>query len=98
MFNSYNNKTLLDVKILAQHPFHVLTNSKLPIFIASLAGLLAVSFVSKLHSIDFTLAHDYNLVSVYLLEPFFSAKNLNYLSINTVIFVILGFLTTAMLS
>jgi cytochrome c oxidase subunit 3 len=38
-----------------QHAFHVLGLSKIPIFVGSLVGLLAITFVAKLHpSYDFT--------------------------------------------
>jgi hypothetical protein len=46
--------TLLNIKKTQQHPFHVLHSSKLPIFIATLSGGLAVTFIAKLHNINFS--------------------------------------------
>lgn len=90
------NKILPNTRQAAEHPFHVLTDSKLPIFVASISGLLALSFVAKLHSIDYVSAFDYSLVAAGLFEPFFSANNLNYLSINALILTLLTFLVATM--
>jgi hypothetical protein len=42
------------------HPFHVLTNSKLPIFMSVFAGSLATTFAAKLHDISFAAAPDFS--------------------------------------
>lgn len=87
---------LYNTKQTQFHPFHVLTSSKLPIFIATFAGLLALTFVAKLHSIDYTSSFEYSLVANQVLEPFFSASNLNYLSINALILSLITMLTLTM--
>ena len=96
MTHSAQNKVLPVTTQAASHPFHVLTNSKLPIFVATFSGLLALSLVAKLHSIDYISAFDYSLIAAGLFEPFFSASNLNYLSINAVILTLLVFIVATM--
>lgn len=56
-----------------QHPFHVLGSSKLPIFMSSFAGCLAVTLVIKLQNI-YDLSK-FLTVGAGIMEPFFSAMN-----------------------
>lgn len=91
-------KTLPVTLQIAAHPFHVLTASKLPIFLASFAGLLALSFVAKLHAMDYYTVVDYSLVIGHLVTPFFSASNLNYLSINAVMLTLVLALVLTMIA
>jgi len=84
------------VKQLQLHPFHVLTNSKLPIFMATSAGFLALSFIAKLHEFDYIKSFDYSLIANFLFEPFFSISNLNYLSINVIILSLIIIATVIM--
>jgi hypothetical protein len=80
---------LLNIQQTQNHPFHVLTDSKLPIFMATFVGLLALSVIAKFHDIDYNNSHSFSFVTSQLLDPFFSANELNYLSINAVILTIL---------
>jgi len=58
------------VGIREQHAFHILSLSKLPIFVGSLAGLLALTFISKLqHSYSFA---DLSVTS-FVVSNFFTA-------------------------
>lgn len=57
-----------------QHPYHVLTSSKLPIMLASFAGLFAVSFIVKLHGSSLSFVSFANLFAALvseIAEPFF---------------------------
>jgi hypothetical protein len=86
----------LNIKQTQFHPFHVLTSSKLPIFIATFTGFLALSFISKLHGLDYIASSNVGFVLLQLLEPFFFVSNLNHLSINVVILVLIILLLIAM--
>lgn len=86
MTNLQTSKILLNIKQTQSHPFHVLTNSKLPIFVATFAGLTALVFIAKLHGIDYNATLEYSAVAKFILSPFFSTGGaLNYLSINAII-------------
>lgn len=79
------------------HPFHVMTNSKLPIVIATLVGSLALVFTAKLHTSDDLLSPTFNNAWLcFLLEPFFSVNGLNYSSINSLMLTIITALIIAM--
>lgn len=95
-FKQANKIRLLNIQQTQKHPFHVLTDSKLPILMASVAGLLALSVVAKLHEIDYNASFNYSLVATQIFEPFFSAGELNYLSINTIILTLVIGLTLLM--
>lgn len=45
---------------VGSHPFHVLTSSKLPIFMSVFAGSLATTFVAKLHDVSFINSLDFS--------------------------------------
>ena len=70
-FSSLQNYNYLKQQ---QHPYHVLTSSKLPIMLASLAGLFAVSFIIKLHGFAISFVSLDNLFALLvgeIAEPFF---------------------------
>jgi hypothetical protein len=52
---------LLNIKQTQKHPFHVLRSSNIPIIIATLFGLIALSFIVKLHNINY---YELNLLSI----------------------------------
>ena len=79
-----------------KHPFHVLTDSKLPLFIASVAGALALTFVYKLHSADRFLEEI--LILKFLVSPFFTAGDLQFVSTNLMILFFIVVLVGLMLS
>jgi len=83
---------LKNIKQTQQHPFHVLTSSKLPLFISIFAGSTALIFVTKLHGINYESSLGYSLVAAQLLAPFFEAGNLSYyLSVDVLILYFLAF-------
>jgi hypothetical protein len=86
------------LKSAQYHPFHILASSKLPIFMATFAGFLALSFITKLHSIDYVTSLNYSLVTAQILEPYFTTVNLNSLSINSLLLVIIIAIVAIMLS
>jgi len=56
------------------HPFHVLTSSKLPILVSSTAGLLALTFIMKLHNADLNTLGSFDFftfVQSELLDSFY---------------------------
>lgn len=73
------------------HPFHVLTNSKLPIFLATFAGLLATAFITKLHNVEFNNSNDFSWAAYNILSPFFSTAAYDIISFDK---LILFFLTS----
>jgi cytochrome c oxidase subunit 3 len=79
-----------------KHPFHVLTDSKLPIFIASAAGALALTFVYKLHSADSLLEEI--LALKFLVSAFFVAGPVQFVSTNLMILFFIVILIALMLS
>lgn len=80
-----------NIKQTQQHPFHVLTSSKLPLFMSLFAGSTALIFVAKLHDISYAASHGYSLIATQLLAPFFEVGNLSYLSIDVLILYFLAF-------
>jgi len=87
---------LPNIKQLQQHPFHVLTSSKLPLFMSLFAGSTALIFIAKLHDISYATSFNYSLVATQVLEPFFEANNLSYLSIDVLILYFLAFAVITM--
>ena len=53
----------------AQHPFHLLGSSKLPLFMSIFAGGLAVTLIIKLQNV---VPSKFFLVGAAIMEPFFS--------------------------
>jgi len=87
--------TLKNIRQTQQHPFHVLTSSKLPLFMSLFAGSTALIFVAKLHDINYAASFNYSLVTSQIFAPFFEAGNLTYLSVDI---LILYFLTFAVIT
>jgi len=87
---------LVNIKQTQQHPFHVLTSSKLPIFISILAGGLALSLIAKLHAIEAINLSAFSFVASQLLEPAFSTGSLYSFSANLTILFLMAVLTIAM--
>jgi len=87
--------TLKNIRQTQQHPFHVLTSSKLPLFMSLFAGSTALIFVAKLHDINYAASFNYSLVTSQIFAPFFETGNLTYLSIDI---LILYFLTFAVIT
>src|SRR5689334_18242369 len=96
MTSTVQNLRLLNIKQTQKHPFHVLTDSKLPIFMATFAGLLALTFISKLHDIDYAASFGFSLIASQVLDPFYSAGGLNYLSVNAIILALLTLISLTM--
>jgi hypothetical protein len=86
---------LENIRQTQQHPFHVLTSSKLPLFMSLFAGSTALIFVAKLHDINYAGSFNYSLVASQIFAPFFEVDNLTYLSIDI---LILYFLTFAVIT
>ena len=82
---------LKNIKQTQQHPFHVLTSSKLPLFMALFAGSTALIFIAKLHNVSYAASFGYSLVASQLLAPFFEVENLSYMSIDILILYFLAF-------
>jgi hypothetical protein len=56
-----------------QHPFHLLGSSKLPVFMATFAGGLAITIIIKLQNVS-NLAK-FLTVGSDIMEPFFAVSN-----------------------
>lgn len=83
--------TLENIKLVQQHPFHVLTSSRLPMFMSFFAGITALVFIAKLHDIGYIASFNYSLIASQILAPFFEIDNLYYLSIDILIMYLLIF-------
>lgn len=86
---------LVNILQTQRHPFHVLSSSKLPIFMSFFAGSTALLFVAKLHGINYAASLTYSLVASQILAPFFEVSGLSSLSINALLlcFIALGVAT-----
>jgi hypothetical protein len=91
-----NEPTLINIKESQQHPFHILTSSKLPILTSILAGSLALTFIAKLHNIDYSGIKELSFVVAQVLDPLFSLGSLHYISTNVTILYFLAFLFAVM--
>jgi hypothetical protein len=85
-----------NIKQTQQHPFHVLTNSKLPLLLSIFAGSTALIFIAKLHDINYTSSFNYSLVAAQIFSPFFEVDNLAYLSVDTLILYFMAFAVMTM--
>ena len=70
---------IVNINKTQQHPFHVLSSSKLPMFMSLFAGCTALLFVAKLHATTTVGTLNSALVS-QLVAPFFEVANLAYVS------------------
>jgi heme/copper-type cytochrome/quinol oxidase subunit 3 len=69
MSNNINSNFLNNAKG-QQHPFHVLSSSKLPVFISTFVGCLALTVIVKLQNISNVAK--FSIISADIMEPFFS--------------------------
>lgn len=70
MSNNESNLKVVNEAKNAQHPFHVLGSSKLPVFMSTFVGALAISIIIKLQNIS--NLSKFLLVGAGIMEPFFS--------------------------
>ena len=81
---------LKNIKRTQQHPFHVLTSSKLPLFMSIFVGSIALIFVAKLHNVDYITSFDYSIVASQIFSPLFEiAGGLYYLPVDVFILYLL---------
>jgi hypothetical protein len=95
MMNLSSTK-LINITSTQQHPFHVLTSSKLPILTSTLSGVLALTFIAKLHGIAISDLDTFSYISVLVLDPLFSIGELHHISANLTILNLIVLLTAAM--
>jgi heme/copper-type cytochrome/quinol oxidase subunit 3 len=69
MLTKNNTSKVLNTVESQQHPFHVLSSSKLPIFMSTFVGCLAICVIIKLQNISNFI--DFLQVGSYIMEPFF---------------------------
>ncbi len=81
-----------------QHPFHVLTSSKLPILTSALSGVLALTFIAKLHGILPGDLHAFSYISALVLDPLYSIGELHHTSSNLTLLTVIVFLIASMWS
>ncbi len=77
---------IINIAKTQQHPFHVLTSSKLPMFMSLFAGCTALLFVAKLHATT-TVGTLNSAIVTQLVAPFFEAANLAYISMDILVLV-----------
>lgn len=65
-----NNLKIVNNAKNAQHPFHVLGSSKLPVFMSMFVGALAISIIIKLQNIS--NLSKFLVIGAEIMEPFFS--------------------------
>jgi len=70
MLNNGSNLKAVNEAKNAQHPFHVLGSSKLPVFMSTFVGGLAISIIIKLQNIS--NMSKFLFVGGSIMEPFFS--------------------------
>jgi hypothetical protein len=66
----FDNLKVLNESKNQQHPFHLLSLSRLPIFMAAFAGGLAITVIIKLQNIS--NLSKFLIVGATIMEPFFS--------------------------
>ena len=91
-----NPTKLINITQVQQHPFHVLTSSKLPILTSTLSGVLALTFIAKLHGISYNDMFAFSYVAALILDPLFSISELHHVSANLTILSLIVLLTVAM--
>jgi len=69
-----NNLKLINEAKNQQHPFHLLSSSRLPIFMAAFTGGLAISVIIKLQNIS--NMSKFLFVGANIMEPFFSISSI----------------------
>lgn len=73
MTTENNNLKLINEARNQQHPFHLLSSSRLPIFMAAFIGGLAISIIIKLQNIS--NMSKFLFVGAFIMEPFFSVAH-----------------------
>lgn len=96
MTTQQNTTKLININTTQQHPFHVLTSSKLPIITSSLSGMLALTLIAKLHEISINDLELFSSVATLILDPLYSISKLHHVSINLTILNLMTLLTAAM--
>jgi len=96
MSNSHSSALLHNIKITQQHPFHVLTSSKIPVLTATLSGIVALTLIAKLHSLTTQELGTFSSIAVMVSDPLFSLGELQHISYNLTILGLLSLLTSAM--
>lgn len=81
-----SNLKIVNINKTQQHPFHVLTSSKLPMFMSLFAGCTALLFVAKLHATT-TVGTLNSAIVAQLVAPFFEVANLAYVSTDMLVLV-----------
>jgi hypothetical protein len=69
MSQNFTNLTVVNSAKSAQHPFHLLGSSKLPLFMSIFAGGLAITLIIKLQNV---VPSKFFLAGSVIMEPFFS--------------------------
>jgi hypothetical protein len=87
---------LINIQATQQHPFHVLTSSKLPIITASVSGALALTLIAKLHAIGVDELGQFSFIALQVLDPLFAVGALGHVSANLTILSLLALLSFAM--
>lgn len=90
------SQKLYFVNNINSHPFHVLTSSKLPIFLSTFAGLLATTFVTKLHNVSFSNSADFSWAAYNILSPFFSTSLYDIVSFDKLVLFFLSLIVITM--
>ncbi len=96
MITQQNITKLININTTQQHPFHVLTSSKLPIITSTLSGILALTLIAKLHGIAVNDLNSFSYVAALILDPLYSIGELHHVSANLTILSLLALLTAAM--
>jgi heme/copper-type cytochrome/quinol oxidase subunit 3 len=90
-----NNPKLINITTTQQHPFHVLTSSKLPILTSTLSGILALTLIAKLHNILPTDLYTFSYILALVLDPLYAIGELYSISYNLSILTLISFLIAA---
>lgn len=69
MLDLKNNLKTVNKAKNAQHPFHVLSSSKLPVFMSTFVGALAISIIIKIQNIS--NLSKFLVVGAGIMEPLF---------------------------
>lgn len=89
---------LLNIRNTQKHPFHVLTNSRLPIIIATISGIVALIFITKLHALGWYDIIVFSNIISSILQPIFFFDIFEDFSTNITILYFLMFLGLAVWS
>ena len=96
MTQYFKSSKLINIPRTQEHPFHVLSSSRLPIVLATISGILALALVVKLHNLHLTELTSFSIIATVIFDPLFTIGELNSISTNLTILSLLGLLTTGM--